>query len=152
MRTMLMLAAVIAIAVPAAAVAGRPTTPNPNKPAAPGKAAPKVMYVLRGMLSGYTAASGATAGSITIAVAGANHHGSSLKGQPPLTLPVSSSTKIVLDADGQITDGEQGIVKVRAAKRLTADQLVAALQTAGAWQVIDKSDSSDTTESSDTSD
>lgn len=142
MRKMLMLAAVIAIAVPAAAAAGPPTTPNPNKPASPGKAAPKVMYVLRGTLSGYTAANGTTAGSITITVSGANHHGSSLKGQP-LTLPVSSSTKIVLDADGQITDGERGVVKVRAAKRLAADQLVAALQTAASWQVIDQSDPSD---------
>ena len=130
------LAAVVAVAVPAAAVAGTP----PAKPASPGKSAPKVTYVLHGTLSAYTAANGATPGSVTIAVTAANYHARSLKGQS-LTFAVAPSTKVVLDADGQITDGEKGVVKVRAPKRTASDTLATTLQAAAVSQVVDQADS-----------
>lgn len=98
---------IAALLVPAAAVAK-------GKPAAPGsqsKAAPKVMYVLKGTLTAYTAANGATNGSVTITVKSSNRHGASLKGQS-LTFAVSSATKIV----GTFTANDNGIVKLRGAK------------------------------------
>ena len=134
-KTISILAAAAAAAVPAAAVAARQPAP-----ATPSKAkAPKVTYVLRGTLSAYTAANGSTAGSVTITVSSANFHGRALKGQS-LTFAVNASTKVVLDADAQVTDGEKGIVKVRAPKRVAAAELAAALQAVGAAQVIDPAD------------
>lgn len=124
---------VLALLVPAAALAG-------GKPPAPGKshtagsnAAPKVTYVLRGTLTAYTAASGSTDGSVTIMVKSSNRHAQSLKNQS-LVIPVSSATKIV----GTFTANDNGIVKVRAAKNTAASALVAALQAAKATQVIDQ--------------
>ena len=128
-RRAIVLAAVAAAAVPAVAVAANP----PSKPS------PKVTYVLHGTLSGYAAASGTTPGSVTIAVSASNYHGRALKGQS-LTFAVAPSTKVSLDADGQISDGEKGVVKVRAPKKVAAAELTATLQAAAAKQVIDQAD------------
>src|SRR6202007_2609526 len=107
MRKFLIALACLALLVPAAALAkGKPSDPGSQS-----KAAPKVMYVLRGTLTAYSPANGATNGSVTITVNGANHHGASLKGKS-LTFAVSSSTKIV----GTFKAGDNGIVKLRGAK------------------------------------
>ena len=125
-----------ALVVPSAAIAATP--------AVHGKSAPKVLYVLKGKLSAYTAYTPATSttaavnGSITIMVSSANYHGKGLKGQT-LTFAVDGKTKITLQSGvTKITDGDKGIVKIRAAKRVAAADLATTLQAAMARQVIDQ--------------
>ena len=83
---------VAALMVPSVALAKG----NPGHGHQGGKSAPKVMYVLKGTLSAYTAATSTTPGSITIAVTRANHHGAALKGQT-LTFPTDANTKVSLE-------------------------------------------------------
>ncbi len=109
-----------------------------------GKSAPKVSYVLKGTLSGYTAydSSTSTPGTITIAVTHANHHGHALKGQS-LTFPVADTTKVSLENGvTAIADGDNGMVKVRAPKKIDAASLASTLQTYSAKQIVDKGPSS----------
>jgi hypothetical protein len=142
------LAALALAGVPAAALGAHPATPangnansNANATSTTGvsskanshAAAAKVMFVLRGTLTAYTAANGTTNGSVSITVKGSNVKSSSLKGLT-LTFPVSSSTKIA----GTFTANDNGIVKVRAAKSTST----ATLQTLTAFQVIDQGASS----------
>jgi len=118
---------IVALLVPAAAVAkGKPADPGSQS-----KAAPKVTYVLKGTLTGYTAASGATNGSVTITVKSSNRHGASLKNLS-LTFAVSSSTKAV----GTFTPNDNGIVKIRGAKAGLGDPTT--FSTLVATQVIDQ--------------
>ena len=72
---------------------------------------------------------------VTITVKSANYHGKALKGQT-LTFAVDAKTKVKVSA---IKDGDKGIVKIRAAKRIAAADLAATLQAAAARQVIDQS-------------
>jgi hypothetical protein len=117
----------IALLVPTAALAkGKPSDPGSQS-----KAAPKVMYVLRGTLTAYTAANGTTNGLVTINVTGSNRHGASLKSKS-LTFAVSSATKIV----GTFTANDNGIVKLRGAKAGLGDP--STFSTLVAWQVIDQ--------------
>jgi len=144
--------AVLALAaLPAAALAAKPVHPatpansNANSHAnatsttgSSSKAnshasAAKVLFVLRGTLTAYTAASGSTNGSVSIMVKGSNHESSALKGST-LTFAVSSSTKIT----GTFKAGDNGIVKVRAAKNTPSSTLT----TLTAFQVIDQGASS----------
>lgn len=128
--------AAAALMVPSVALAKGP--PPGKGPGSHGKAAPKVMYVLKGTLSAYTAANGSTNGSITILVSHANRHGSALKGQT-VTFPVSSATKVVLhNGATTITDGDRGIVKVKALKNIAAADLATTLQATNAFQIIDQ--------------
>jgi hypothetical protein len=128
----------LALLVPAAALAkGKPTNPG-----AQGKAAPKVMYVLRGTLTAYTPANGTATGLVTITVNSANHHGASLKGQS-LTFAVSSDTKFV----GTFTANDNGVVKLRGPKAGLGDP--ATFNTLVAKQVIDQGTGSDTESDSD---
>lgn len=139
MRNKLIAGLVLALVLPSLALAAKPPTPG-HSHASHGKAAPKVMYVLKGAISSYTAAAGASNGSITILVKRANHHGAALKEQT-LTIAVSSATRVVFDNDGStIADGDNGVVKVRAAKSIAAADLAAAFQAAPtvAFQVIDQ--------------
>ena len=118
---------IAALLVPAAAVAkGKPADPGSQS-----KAAPKVMYVLKGTLTEYTAANGATNGLVTITVKSSNRHGASLKNLT-LTFAVSSSTKVV----GKFTANDNGIVKVRGAKAGLGDPTT--FSTLVAKQVIDQ--------------
>ena len=132
MKKGILIAVVAALMItPAAAMAGHSTG---------GKSGPKVMYVLRGKLSAYTAYNAATStnGSITIMVSSANYHGKALKGQT-LTFPVGANTKITLENGvSAITDSDKGIVKVKAAKKIAAADLATTLQAATARQVIDQ--------------
>jgi hypothetical protein len=104
---------------------------KPSDPGSQGKAAPKVMYVLRGTLTAYTPANGTTNGLVTINVSGANRHGASLKGKS-LTFAVSSASKIV----GAFTANDRGVVKLRGAKAGLGDPTT--FPTLVAWQVIDQ--------------
>ena len=140
-------AAIALAGVPAAAFAAQPSHPatpansntnsNANATSTTGASskanshasAAKVMFVLRGTLTAYTAAVGSTNGSVSITVKSSNHESSSLNGTP-LTFFVSSSTKIA----GTFKAGDNGIVKVRAAKNTPSATLI----TLTAFQVIDQ--------------
>jgi len=128
MRKILIAIACLALLVPATALAK-------GKPANPGKAAPKVMYVLKGTLTAYTAANGTSNGSVTITVKSSNRHGASLKNQT-LTFAVSSSTKVV----GKFTANDKGMVKLRGPKAGLGDPNT--FGTLIAKQVIDQGASS----------
>ena len=126
MRKLLVVLALVLV-VPSVAIAG---TASHAK-------APQVMYVLKGTLMAFTAANGATNGSVSILVKSSNHHGASLKGQT-LTFPVSSSTKVVTEG-GTVTVNDNGIVKVRGPKKIgPTDNLATVLQALTAKQVIDQ--------------
>jgi hypothetical protein len=135
MRKLLVFLA-LALAVPTVALAAKPAVPG-NSQASHGKA-PQVMYVLKGTLTAYTAANGATNGSVSLLVKSANHHGASLKGQT-LTFAVSSSTKVVNGDGAAVTVNDNGVVKVRGPKKIGAtDNLATVLQALTAKQVIDQ--------------
>ena len=125
---------IAALMVPGVALAAKNPSHGPKKPT-------QTTYVLKGTLSSYTAYNSDTQtnGSITILVRHANHHSTkTLKGQT-LTFPVDAKTKISL-ADGvtAITDGDRGVVKVRAAKHIPAADLASTLQAQSARQVVDQ--------------
>jgi len=105
---------------------------------------PKVMYVLHGTLSSYTAYNAVTStpGSITILVKSSNYHGRALK-NTSLTFPVGANTKIVLNNGvTAIADNDSGIVKIKAVKKVAAADLAATLQAQTARQIIDNGPSS----------
>ncbi len=78
-------------------------------------------FELKGTLSGYTAAAGATNGSITIHVTKANDAGKPFVGMT-LTFPVASTTQV--DPSGAaIANGDQGQVQVKGAPGLDATGL-----------------------------
>lgn len=130
MRKLILIAAV-ALAIPAVALATKP--PHPTTPASSHPAKPTVLWVLRGTLSNYTAASGSTNGSISIKVKSSNLDSKTLKAMT-LTFATNSKTKVVRHEGKPIADGDRGIVKVRAAKGSDAT----ALQTHPAFAVIDQ--------------
>jgi hypothetical protein len=126
----------LALGVPSLALAAKP--PTPGSQPSHGKAAPQVMYVLKGTLTAYTAANGATSGSVSLLVKSANHHGATLKGQT-LTFPVASTTKIVTGTATAVTVNNNGLVQIRGPKTVTpAATLAAVLQALTARQVIDQ--------------
>jgi hypothetical protein len=96
-----------------------------------GRAAPSVLYVISGKVTQYIPASGSTIGSVSIIVTSSNWHGRSLKGTR-LTFGIGPGTKLVIGPDGEISEGDRGIVKVRGPKLLTAGSLRARM----ALQVI----------------
>lgn len=134
--------AIAALLIPSAALAkGKPPVTGPGTH---GKSAPKVLYVLKGTLSGYSAydSSTSTNGSVTIVVSHANYHGKALKGQT-LTFPVDSKTKVTLENGATtVTDNDKGLITVRAPKRIAAADLTTTLQTYSAKHIVDKGTSS----------
>jgi len=110
------------------------------KPASKGgKGAPKVTYVLKGTLSNYTAYDSVTPanGSITIVVSHSNNHGKALKGQT-LTFPVDANSKVSFGHGvTAIANGDRGIVKIRAAKKIAAADLASTLQAIPAGKIKD---------------
>jgi hypothetical protein len=91
----------------------------------PKKANPKVTYILKGTLSGFTAASTTADGSVTIHVTQSNYHAKALVGQD-LSFAVSMSTPTRL-MGGTIIDGARGVVKFRAPLRQSNTTLMASL-------------------------
>jgi hypothetical protein len=147
MRKIVLIAAVVLVGVPGAALAAKPshpttpansnanshanatsTTGTSSKANSNGQSA-KAMFVLHGRFGAYMAATGSTNGSIAITVMSANHESTLLK-NVTLTFPVSSTTKVA----GTVTSGHNGIVKVRAAKNAST----ATLQTLTAFQLIEQ--------------
>jgi len=107
---------------------------KPSHPAKGGKSAPKVMYVLKGSLSAYTAYDSATStnGSITIDVKHSNYHAKALNGQT-MTFSLASTTRVTNGhgaAVTQIADGTKGVIKFKAPLRMPkGTDLVTALPT-----------------------
>ena len=113
MKLSLVLAALAVLAVPMGALAKKP--PKPPKP-------PKAdTYVFHGTLSAYTAAVGATPGSITILVSQANKAGRVFVGQT-VTFTVAATTKVQPLA-APIADGDLGMIQVKGPGGMT-DPLV----------------------------
>jgi hypothetical protein len=112
--------AVLALVVPTVALAAKPTTHTSQS-----KAAPKVMYILKGTLSNFTAASSTADGSVTINVTHSNFHARALVGAP-LTFAVSTNTATTLNG-GTISQGARGIVKFKAPLQVSNTTLMAAL-------------------------
>ncbi len=147
MSRLALIAALAFAALPVGALAAQPshpTTPastNASTTATTTNSAstkpPTVLWVLRGTLSKYTAASGSTDGSVSITVGSSNFASKTLKGST-LTFAVSSKTKVVLHDGKAIADGDRGIVQVRAQKGSDAT----ALQTHSAFAAIDQGTSS----------
>jgi hypothetical protein len=123
---------ILALAIPGAALAAKPSTHTSRS-----KAAPTVMYVLKGTLWNYTAASSTAAGSITIHVTHSNYHGRALR-NTDVTFGVSADTATTLNGATTISNGALGIVKFRALKNMTSSGLLTALSTTNmtAFQVI----------------
>jgi hypothetical protein len=125
---------VVAFAIPTSvALAKAPTTQ--------GKSAPKVMYVLKGKLSGYIAASSTSDGQISITVSHSNYHARALVTKT-LTFAVAANTRVTMvNGATQITDGARGVLKFRAPLRVGAGtDLAAVLPTlAKALHIIDLS-------------
>jgi hypothetical protein len=106
-----------------------------------GKSNPMVMYVLKGTLSSYQAATADTPGSISITVNHSNYHGRALKG---LTLPFSTTmqTRVTfMNGATTITDGAKGILKFKAPLHRKGDTSLATTLTtnAKALHIIDQS-------------
>ena len=110
---------------------------NPTR----GKSNPRVMYVLKGTLSSYQAATSTADGSISITVNHSNYHGRALKGQT-LTFSTSMSTRVTMkNGATAITDGARGVLKFKAPLRLGAgtDAATALPTMAKALHIIDQS-------------
>ena len=92
-----------------------------------GNSAPKVQWILKGTLSSYTAVSDSGDGQISITVKHSNRRGRALKDKTltfTFTLTAGKSRVTFMrgsHANGQIADGTNGYVIVRAPKRLTGD-------------------------------
>jgi hypothetical protein len=127
---------VVALALPTSVAFAK----SPHR-GARGKSAPKVMYVLRGTLSSYQAATTAAGGQISITVNHANFHGRALRDQT-LTFATTMSTKVRFrHGVTEINDGARGVLKFRAPLRMpSATDMAATLQTdAKALRIIDLS-------------
>jgi hypothetical protein len=153
MRKLLFSIVVLSLAIPGFALAakGKPGKPGTSTnvttvttnvtttSASHSKAAPKVMYVLKGTVTNYGAANGAVDGMVTLTVKSANRAGKNLTAylkSDSLTFAVSSATKIVLHDGVAIANGDKVIVKVRGPKAAAA--FVTAAPTLKAFQVLDQ--------------
>lgn len=124
--------AVLALAIPTVALAAKPTTHTSQS-----KAAPTVMYILKGTLSNFTAASTTASGSVTINVTHSNFHARALVGHP-FTFAVTTNTATTLNGTSTVNN-TRGIVKFRAPKNQTNTTLMTALTASTpmtAFQVI----------------
>jgi hypothetical protein len=106
---------------------------NPTR----GKSNPMVMYVLKGTLSGYTAATATTDGQVSITVNHANYHGRALKGT---TLTFGTTMKTRITGTTPIADNSKGVLKFKAPLRhLAGTDIATTLQTsAKALHVINR--------------
>lgn len=125
---------VVALALPTSvALAKKPSGTH-------GKSNPRVMYVLKGTLSSYNAATADAPGSISITVTHSNYHARALKDQT-LTFATSMQTRVTMKRGATaITDGARGVLKFKAPLHRKGDTtLVTTLATsAKALHIIDQ--------------
>jgi hypothetical protein len=121
---------IVALTLPSVALAAKPATHTNHS-----KAAPKVMYILKGTLSNYAAASTTTSGSVTIHVTHSNYHARALVGQD-LTFAVAANTKLAVSSHSKtklvnglatVKNGTRGIVKFKSALKVSNTSLLTAL-------------------------
>src|SRR5436305_2663696 len=99
---------VAALALPTSVAFAQPSHPSKG-----GKSAPKVMYVLKGSLSAYAAATDNSTGSITILVKHSNYHAKALVGSS-MTFTLTSQTRVTNGKGKAVTaiaDNSHGVVK-----------------------------------------
>jgi hypothetical protein len=126
---------VVALAIPTSVALAK----GPN--GTHGKSNPKVMYVLKGTLSNYTAATSGSDGQISITVKQSNYHARALRGDT-LTFSTTMNTRVTFkNGATQITDGAKGMLKFRAPLRAVAGTNLATTltTTAKALHIIDQS-------------
>jgi hypothetical protein len=137
-KAIVFLVAALALAVPTGVAFAK--SPHGHQ-GTHGKSAPKVKYVLKGTLSGYTAfdASTNTDGQISILVKRANHHGRALKNMT-VTFTVTATTRVTFKHSKQTTinDGDKGVIKFRAPKTITGDPVTVLPTLAVKLHVIDQ--------------
>jgi hypothetical protein len=125
---------VVALAIPTSVAFAKA---NPTR----GKSNPRVMYVVKGTLSNYQAATSTADGSIAITVSHSNYHGRALNGKT-LTFSTTLHTRVTFkNGATQITDGAKGVLKFKAPLRFAAGtDLATTLPTAAkALHIIDQS-------------
>jgi hypothetical protein len=117
-RAAIFLAVAVALAIPTGVAVAK------GPPTQPGKSAPKVTYVLKGLLSGYVPATDSATGQITITIAHSNYHARALKNKQ-VTFTLTTKSRITFmrgsHAHGQIVDGTKGYITARAPRRITGD-------------------------------
>jgi hypothetical protein len=122
----------VALAIPTSVAFAKAPTSHPSH----SKAAPKVMYVLKGALSNYIPASPSAVGSISITVSHSNYHGRALK-DSTLTFDVTMKTRVTNPNRVDLSkDGATGMVKFRAPKKVSGDLATALPSMAKAFHVI----------------
>jgi hypothetical protein len=124
---------IAALALPGVALAAKPAHSGSHS-------APKVTYLLKGKLSAFTPYDSTTStnGSITIVVGASNYHGKALKGQS-LTFAVDAKTAVVFhNGSTTIADGDMGLVKIRALRKIAPADLATTLQASPAKQIVDQ--------------
>lgn len=115
---------------------------KPSHPAKGGKSNPMVMYVLKGTLTAYTAATTGQDGSVTIDVSHSNFH-SSLKGQS-LTFDTTMKTRITFpNGATTLTTPAKGVLKFKAPLHRKGDTSLVTTLTANAkaLHIIDQAHS-----------
>ena len=124
-KTIVFVAVALALAIPTSVALAKGT------PGSHGKSNPMVMYVVKGALSDYTAATSQTPGSISITVTHSNFH-SSLKGQT-MTFSTTTNTRVTFQNGAtQIIDGAKGILKFKAPLHRKGDTTLLTTLTANA--------------------
>jgi hypothetical protein len=132
-KAIVFLVAALALAVPTGvALAKAPATHTNNS-----KAAPKVMYILKGTLTGYTAATPTQDGTVTILVKHSNYHARALRNQS-LTFGVTMKTRITfVNGATTLNVPARGMVKFRAPRKVSGDLATVLPTLAKALHVID---------------
>jgi hypothetical protein len=126
---------VVALAIPTSVAFAK------SAPGTHGKSHPRVMYILKGTLSSYTAATTTQDGSISITVKHSNYHARALRNQT-LTFSTAMSTRVTMkNGATSITDGARGVLKFKAPLRLGAgtDAATVLPTMAKALHIIDQS-------------
>jgi hypothetical protein len=126
---------VVALAIPTSVAFAK----APQSKGTHGKSNPMVMYVLKGTLTSYTAATADQSGSISIDVTHSNFH-SALKGQS-LTFETTMKTRLTFpNGATTLTTPAKGVLKFKAPLHRKGDTtLVTTLTTnAKALHIIDK--------------
>ena len=115
---------------------------KPSHPAKGGKSNPMVMYVLKGTLTSYTAATADQDGSVTIDVSHSNFH-SSLKGQT-MTFDTTMKTRLTFpNGATSLTPPAKGVLKFKAPLHRQGDSTLVTTLTANAkaLHIIDQAHS-----------
>jgi hypothetical protein len=133
-KIIVFLTAALALAVPAGVALAKAPATHTNQ----SKAAPKVMYILKGTLTAYTAATSTQDGSVTIDVTHSNYHARALRNGPPLTFDVSTKTKITfVNGATTLNVPARGMVKFRAPRKVSGDLATVLPTIAHALHIID---------------